>query len=138
MINPNTEVKQVIVIRKDLNMRKGKMCAQASHASIATLFGREKAYVVENENGNFSLTFFLDQEQFYWYKELSAKIVVYVNNEEELLEIHNKCIQAKLPVALIQDAGLTEFGGVPTYTCLGIGPANKDKIDLITGNLPLM
>ena len=27
-------VKQVIIIRKDLKMRKGKMCAQAAHAAM--------------------------------------------------------------------------------------------------------
>ena len=31
--------KQVIVLRKDLNMRKGKMVAQGAHASMAALLG---------------------------------------------------------------------------------------------------
>jgi PTH2 family peptidyl-tRNA hydrolase len=30
--------KQVIIIRKDLNMRKGKMIAQGAHASMKAIF----------------------------------------------------------------------------------------------------
>ena len=30
-------IKQVIVMRRDLNMRKGKMVAQGAHASMAVL-----------------------------------------------------------------------------------------------------
>ena len=33
-------VKQVIVLRKDLNMRKGKMVAQGAHASMKVFFDR--------------------------------------------------------------------------------------------------
>jgi PTH2 family peptidyl-tRNA hydrolase len=32
------DVKQVIIIRKDLNMRKGKMIAQGNHASMGVIF----------------------------------------------------------------------------------------------------
>jgi peptidyl-tRNA hydrolase len=33
-MNINRDVKQLIVMRTDLNMRKGKMIAQGAHASI--------------------------------------------------------------------------------------------------------
>jgi PTH2 family peptidyl-tRNA hydrolase len=38
---------------------------------------------------------------------------------------------------LVQDAGLTEFGGVPTYTAVAIGPDYDDRIDPVTGDLEL-
>jgi PTH2 family peptidyl-tRNA hydrolase len=47
-------------------------------------------------------------------------------------------LDAGLITALIQDAGLTEFGGVPTYTALAIGPDIDTKIDELTKDLPLL
>ena len=39
--------------------------------------------------------------------------------------------------ALIQDAGMTEFHGEPTYTCLALEPLTAEQVDPLTGNLPL-
>ena len=36
------------------------------------------------------------------------------------------------------DAGLTEFGGVPTYTALAIGPDEEAKLDELTKDLQLL
>ena len=54
------------------------------------------------------------------------------------MEIKRKCDEAEIPNALITDAGLTEFHGVPTKTCLGIGPWESEEIDKITGELSLL
>ncbi len=43
-----------------------------------------------------------------------------------------------LRYALITDAGRTEFHGEPTNTTLAIGPDYSEKIDKITGGLPLL
>jgi hypothetical protein len=56
----------------------------------------------------------------------------------ELLALHEESKAAGLIAALIQDAGLTEFGGVPTYTALAVGPDRADRVDAITGALPLL
>lgn len=117
------ELKQVIVMRKDLGMRKGKMIAQACHGSI-------KAYA-EALGRNPS-------ETKRWMNHLSKKICVSVNSEEELLAVHQQALDAGLPCALIRDAGLTEFNGVPTLTCCVIGPVKSSEIDKITGNLSLL
>lgn len=138
MTNPNTVVKQVLVLRKDLNMRKGKMTAQGSHASMAPIFGRDKAQVHKNSDGGFTLSFTLTKDEYHWFQFLSAKIVVGVNSEEELMDVYNQALAIGIPVALIQDAGLTEFGGVKTYTAVGIGPARSDLVDQITGSLSLL
>jgi PTH2 family peptidyl-tRNA hydrolase len=67
-----------------------------------------------------------------------VKICVGCDSEAELLELHEKAKAAGLPVGLIQDNGTTEFHGVPTYTCLAIGPAKSEEIDKITGHLTLL
>lgn len=134
--------KQVIVIRKDLKMRRGKECAQVAHASMKVFFDRmEKVYWGERDSPN-------ADEEYDWVSELTPemeawkqgkfkKICVCVNSEEELLEIVKLSEQAGLPTALIKDSGLTEFNGIPTNTCCAIGPALSSKIDVITGELTL-
>lgn len=135
-----SEPKQVIVMRKDLNMRKGKMIAQGSHASMAFLTRR----IGRPEDGGsgdwcpFTTLESFSEAELEWLRGRFTKICVYVNSEEELLAIHNQAIEAGLVSHLITDAGLTEFGGVPTNTCCAIGPGFPEKLDPITGNLPLL
>ena len=114
--------KQVIVIRKDLKMRKGKMIAQGAHASLKAFMGFFRAY-----------DYVVD-----WWEGSQTKIVVGVNSEEELLDIRHKAQDIDIPCSLIQDEGRTEFGGVPTYTAVAVGPAPSDLIDPITGHLKLL
>lgn len=75
-----------------------------------------------------------------WLNGTFTKIVVSVDTEEELLALKEQ-FEKELPycpVVLITDCGLTEFHGIPTNTCLGIGPYISEDIDNITGNLPLL
>lgn len=127
--------KQVIVMRKDLNMRKGKMCAQASHASMSFLT-RNAAY------GEGLLQILPDHMQplevRYWLQNSFRKICVYVNSQEELVAIHQKALDAGLISHLITDNGATEFNGVPTMTCCAIGPHWDSKFEGITDQLPLL
>lgn len=132
-----SEVKQVIVMRKDLGMRKGKMIAQGSHASLGSLL--KMARREESDGGvkiefNFPADSVLDK----WLNGIFTKVCVYVESEQDLDEIKAKCEAAGIPNSLILDAGLTEFHGVPTKTCLGIGPWWSSEIDKITGSLPLL
>ena len=126
-----SEVKQVIVMRKDLGMRKGKMIAQGSHASLGSLL--KMARSEESDGGvkiefNFPADSVLDK----WLNGIFTKVCVYVESEQDLDEIKAKCDAAGIPNSLILDAGLTEFHGVPTKTCLGIGPWWSSEIDKIT------
>lgn len=130
--------KQVIVVRKDLGMRKGKLGAQSAHASMAAVFPRNSAQIQPLDNGKFQISWEIDAGQLEWFKDLSTKIVVGAKDEDHLMEIYRKAQEAGLPCSLIQDRGFTEFGGVPTYTAVGIGPADEKEIDKITRELPLM
>ncbi len=136
--------KQVIIIRKDLNMRRGKEIAQGSHASLAFLTRR-----LERKNVFFSgqIELFIDPPHFYecilksyeteWLLSSFRKVTLQVNSEAELLALDEAAKNAKLESHLVRDQGLTEFDGVPTYTALAIGPDYDDKIDQITGHLRL-
>lgn len=114
--------KQILVLRTDLRMSKGKMAAQAGHAAVSAA-----EYARKNR----------PEWWIPWMKEGQCKIAVKVNSEEELLDLERKARNAGLPASLIVDRGLTEL--LPeTTTCLGIGPAPSDKMDVITGSLPLL
>lgn len=124
-------VKQTIIIRKDLKMRRGKEIAQGSHASIAFLTRRLK----DNGKGEFACKL-TDAEQE-WIDNGFTKITLQVDNEKDLLEVYQNARAAGLEAHLIKDAGKTEFNGVPTITCCAIGPDLAEKIDPITKGLGL-
>lgn len=125
------EHKQVIVMRKDLNMRKGKLIAQGAHASLGAILQQMR------KEGN-TLVLNLDDERLApWVTGRFKKICVYVNSEEELLALYAEARLSDMVCSLITDAGLTEFNGVPTNTCIAIGPDFEDKVDAICKHLPL-
>lgn len=136
--------KQVIVVRKDLKMKGGKLGPQVAHASNAAIF---KLFDVNTEDefvNTWKLYLPKDHPACNWMIEqytTSAKftkICLAVNSESELFDIYNKAKAAGLLCSIIQDSGKTTFNGVPTYTCVGIGPDFVDKIDVVTGHLPLL
>ncbi len=110
-------LKQAIVVRKDLNLKKGKLAVQAAHAAV--LAYKKSLYKEE------------------WEKEGQKKIVLWCKDQRELMKIYQKAKTMKIPVVIVKDAGLTQ---IPpgTITCVGIGPDKEEKIDKITGNLKLI
>lgn len=134
-------------MRKDLNMRKGKIAAQAAHASMKVFLDLDHEYmnIYPDRNKGRNTNYINDlvivgitSQMYDWLEGIFTKICVSVNSEQELLSIYDTAKQRMIPCSLIQDSGLTEFKGVPTYTCCAIGPDNSDKIDLITGHLQLL
>lgn len=112
-------MKQAIVVRFDLKMGRGKIASQSAHASIAAL------RKVSEEDADA------------WESEGMKKVVLKVSSEKELLKIFEDARKAKLPVAIIKDAGLTQIEpGSPT--AVGIGPAEDGDVDKITGKLKLL
>lgn len=126
-----TRIKQVIVMRHDLKMRRGKQIAQGAHASMSFICRRLQ------ERGSVSLDEFSEVERA-WLTGAFAKVCCRVDSEEELMAIHDKAVAAGLEVHLITDSGKTEFHGEPTRTCIAIGPDDAEKIDEITGKLQLL
>lgn len=123
--------KQVIVMRKDLNMRKGKMIAQGAHASLKVLLD---AGTLDGDRFTLALTPGLSQ----WLGGRFTKVCVSVDSEAALDAVVEKARAGGVPCALVVDAGHTEFHGVPTKTCCAVGPAFTDEVDAITGDLPLL
>ena len=127
------EPKQVIIIRKDLKMRKGKIASQAAHASMKIFFDN----IIYSDHGILEIDN-ITPEMYRWINGSFVKIVVGVNSESELIDILTQSHRAGLPTSLIQDDGRTEFNGIKTHTAGAIGPADSDKIDKITGQLSLL
>lgn len=125
-------IRQVIAVRADLKMRRGKEAAQVAHASMKCIL--DAGYYTGK---SFSIDFIHQPDLKAWLDGEFTKIVVSVSSEEELLQIYRQALQASLPAALIQDAGHTEFNGVPTYTTVAIGPAPAARLQPVTGHLPL-
>lgn len=113
------EYKQVIVVRTDLKMGKGKIAAQVAHASLCSFLKSSKKARKE------------------WLNHGASKSVVKVRSKEELLDIYKKAKSKKLPVCIIKDAAKTQLKH-PDYTAVGIGPEENKKIDEITKKLKLL
>jgi PTH2 family peptidyl-tRNA hydrolase len=133
----------MIVMRRDLKMRKGKIAAQAGHAAVEavlTALRREERFMdlCPSEDGFGLRTEGKNESPLTeCFNKGCAKICVYVDSEEELLQIASKAEEKGIIAAVITDAGMTEFHGVPTKTCLALEPLPSDKADELTGGLPL-
>jgi PTH2 family peptidyl-tRNA hydrolase len=114
--------KQAIVVRNDLKMSTGKIAAQVAHASLSSAEECRKKNI---------------EWYIKWIDEGQRKVVLKVPDLQELLKLYDKAKMMKLPVAIIEDAGLTELEP-GTVTALGIGPAPSEEIDKVTGSLPLL
>jgi len=114
--------KQVIAVRTDLGMSKGKMAVQVAHGSVSAA---ERARVTKQE------------EWRAWMREGQKKVAVKVISEEEVLELRRQAITHSLPHAIIRDAGMTELPP-GTLTVIGIGPAKTQAVDAVTKHLKLL
>ena len=115
------DIKQVIVIRTDLEMGKGKIAAQVGHACV---LGAEHVRKSHPE----------------WFQKWwggQEKVVLKVSGIKELQEVKRHAIDLDLPWSEVTDAGHTQIAP-GTVTCISIGPAPENLIDKITGNLKLL
>jgi PTH2 family peptidyl-tRNA hydrolase len=138
-INTMRNIRQTIIVRKDLNMRKGKIGSQSAHASMLSLLNMMNKEYIKDKHGNeyirlvaeYGANGYLGE----WLENSFTKICLGCDSEEELLELFKKADEAGLNPVLVTDNGVTEFNGVKTNTCIAIGPAPKEEIDKITSHL---
>lgn len=124
-------VKQILVWRKDLKVRTGKFGAQMGHAASYPLGEIIMKSVQDNK------PVILTDEELSWFATGTKKICLQVEGEKELMELYSKVKRAGLTTHLVVDSGLTEFAGVPTKTCLSIGPHEESRINVFTSELKL-
>lgn len=136
-------VKQVIVVRKDLKMPAGKIASQVAHASNACILKNLKKI---NQN-KFEIE--LTDDTIEWLggcllDKINHKLGVYTkiclgcDGELEIHDLAMKADELNIQNAVIEDSGKTVFNGIPTVTCIGIGPADSVEIDKITKHLKLL
>lgn len=155
------KAKQMIVMRRDLKMRKGKIAAQAGHACVEAVLialareGRladvrvtpDEGWVYLDDGAETSpVASLFGRKRPHrsdptplsdWFEAGVAKVCVYVDSEEELLDLAARGRELGFAVALVRDSGRTEFHGEATYTCLAFEPLHPEQIDPLTGELPL-
>lgn len=133
----------MIVMRRDLKMRKGKIAAQAGHACVdailAALKREERFNDLEMSRDGMTLcnTDKVPTPLSDWFVSGCTKVCVYVDSEEELLSISAEAEKRGIIAAVITDWGLTEFHGEHTKTCIALEPLPAEVADELTGKLPL-
>lgn len=135
-----SNVKQVIVIRKDLKMRRGKEVAQGAHASIEWMtsrFAERHNPISENLGGGAVCIADFSAAEWTWIQGNFRKICCVVNSEQELLDLCGAAKEAGITHEAIWDSGLTEFHGIPTLTAAAFGPDYDENLDPVTGHLVL-
>jgi peptidyl-tRNA hydrolase, PTH2 family len=141
------EPKQVIIVRTDTNpkMRKGKIASQCCHASMGVIldefFGdlQNRQWTINDDERKVSINVEMDMDSplYIWLSTIFKKIVL-SGTLNDLITAYQKAKMEGIPCSLIEDKGLTEFGGEITITAVAIGPYYPDKIDKITGHLELL
>eukprot|EP01064_Diplonema_japonicum_P006248 TRINITY_DN1416_c0_g1_i1.p1 TRINITY_DN1416_c0_g1~~TRINITY_DN1416_c0_g1_i1.p1 ORF type:complete len:215 (+),score=59.50 TRINITY_DN1416_c0_g1_i1:50-646(+) len=121
------EMKMVLVVRKDLKMGTGKMCAQCCHATLGVV---ERIYTTTNNDTWMS-----------WYRTWSrrgcTKIAVKANSEKDLVDVQSKARALNVPTYLVRDAGRTQIEA-GSKTVISVGPAPISKVDELCSHFKLL
>jgi PTH2 family peptidyl-tRNA hydrolase len=135
------KTKQIIVVRRDLKMKHGKMAAQVAHAAMSFLTREGRIswnvdfldYFVNNDDA-------IDKHNGAirdWLANSFTKVVLGVDSEEELREILAKAEESGIMAHLVVDNGRTVFNNIATPTCLALGPDWNENLDELVGHLKL-
>lgn len=122
-------IKQLIIVRKDLEMPVGKLAAQVSHASLLSFLNSLDKTDEKDEKSREIYILNKDNCAYDWIHGSFAKVILGVKNESQLLKYKKIAEENDIPFALITDEGRTCFDGEPTITCLGVGPYDNEILD---------
>jgi PTH2 family peptidyl-tRNA hydrolase len=108
------DYKQVILIRKDLEMSRGKLAVQINHATAMAVMRADR------------------KTQERWMQNGIKVVIVGIDTLEEMVELDYK-LQAErsIPHFMATDLGTTEFNR-PEITALAVGPAPAKMINKYT------
>lgn len=112
-------MKQVILVRKDLQLSKGKVAVQVAHASVEAVLQSQEEVVQR------------------WHDDGMKKVCLKVADLRELNKFKKRAFQEGLVTVTIRDAGLTEVAP-GTITAVAIGPADDEAVDSVTGELKML
>lgn len=146
-------VKQIILVRKDIKLPKGKLGAQTAHASLGVV---KKLILADKLNPHKIET---EWKVARWWNNLAAnsdnpphlpgnyiaewwtgswtKVCLALDKLDDLDPLLDKCTEAGLIYDIVTDNGLTIYHGVPTITCIGIEPSSAEILDPIFQQLKL-
>lgn len=110
--------KQVIILREDIEMSKGKQISQACHASL-------EAYKKS------------DKDSISKWESTGSKKIVLSSGNQKMEDLYSRMERNDIPAYLVKDAGKTEVKP-GTITAIGAGPTKESKINEITGELQLI
>lgn len=137
----HTDSKMVIIVPRNLKdanggpVGAGKIGSQVAHAAVANVLNMEYTRHTKDGVVYLTLTYPENSSEQHWMEESFTKVLLGVDTQEEMLAIYEKAKAKGMNVSLIEDEGRTVFNGVTTLTCVGIGPASRAAIDVITGHL---
>lgn len=140
-------MKQIIIVRKDLNMSKGKMAAQVAHASMAFLTNmiRKCTYVDDTRYSTYLCKFLVDKELYHnWICGSFTKIILEAKNKHQLEKVYTIANELGFKEGIhyfpIKDNCYTELEPEEvdennigkTLTCVGFIPLNDEIANKIS------
>ncbi|KQS39169.1 probable peptidyl-tRNA hydrolase 2 [Drosophila erecta] len=117
--------KLALVVRSDLKMSKGKTAAQCAHAAVMCYQSSVQGTKLQNA--------ILQR----WCRLGQPKIVLRVDNFEQLSSLERQAQEANVVAAMVRDAGRTQLES-GTATVLGLGPAPAEDVDKLVAHLKLL
>lgn len=152
-MSENDVWRQYIVVNRKLKMSRGKLMAQAAHASLAYFMKLlEESHVYCGEEGEwlnpseYHLIVDIDENLYdKWIEEDYGKVVLAVDGRDELDAVIDRANENNLSEGydyfVIKDNCYTELepdneDGTCT-TCIGFRPMPKEDMEPVVGNLPL-
>lgn len=147
-------MRQLIIVRKDLNMSTGKIAAQCCHASLAFIsnglyIASEETLLADSEDIDLSFTTHYDIWQ-YWFQGIFTKTICEAKNRNHLMKAVSIAEELGLKEGkdffLIKDSCLTELtpeeydeeGVGRTLTCIGFVPLEDEVAHKISKKFQLL
>lgn len=123
-----SNVKQVIVVRRDLSMKRGKLSTQIAHAAMKFLIDNNEA-----ERGD-EMRVKLSQDEALW---LSGSMDPYIATVDSEAALQNLIFKAQLHDIEVYPVVDTSDGS-SILTCAAFGPCDESDIDKIASKLSPM
>lgn len=113
-------------------LNAGKYINQGQHGAMQFIVD---ALSPKPYSGDDASHIYLSDLEIEWLENGMTKIVVQVDTLEEIEAIYAEALLRDMKSYIVTDNGHTEFGGVPTVTCVTIGPDLRENFVNLTDEL---